>query len=128
MLWQHSEDNPRKNVVGVVHGSSSSISTAGVAPGILVVTAGNASVFEYQFLRIRPGAAARTLHPAPGGILNSTGSSGDVIGFNAKQIGQNLWLVQLQGLPHGEYALLPPVQSELRSITGFSSTVFTFHL
>jgi hypothetical protein len=124
--WKHSEEDPTKHVEGRLYGAVSPTSTLAASADLLIVTPQNTSVIQYQLLKMRSDHAARDFHPEQGG--NVAGGLADVLGYNPQRLGPNVWLVSLHDLPQGDYGLLPPVQGELHSTTGFAKSIFTFHV
>ncbi|HZC24980.1 MAG TPA: hypothetical protein VE866_16715, partial [Candidatus Binatia bacterium] len=124
--WKHSEEDPTKHVEGRLYGAVSPTSTMAASADLLIVTPTNASVSQYQLLKMRSNHSGRDFRPEQGG--NVAAGSADVLGYNPQRLGPNVWLVSLHNLPQGDYGLLPPIQGELHSTTGFAKSIFTFHV
>jgi hypothetical protein len=124
--WKHGDDDPTKHVQGRLNGAASPTSTSASTADLLIVTPAGVSVVQYQLLRMHSNHSGRDFHPEPGG--NAAGGSNDVLGYNPQRLGSNVWLLSLHDLPQGDYGLLPPVQGELHSTTGFAKSIFTFHV
>jgi hypothetical protein len=128
VAWSHKKDDPTKNVEGTVPKAVSSTVTFPGEGDFLVIVKANTSVIQYQLLHLHEKDGNRVFKPARSGATYTTAGVGDLLSFNPERLGPSSWLVSLRELPAGDYGFLPPVDSQLKSTTDLSSTLFTFHL
>jgi hypothetical protein len=128
IAWSHKKDDPTKNVEGTVPKVVSSTVTFPGEGDFLVIVKANTSVIQYQLLHLHEKDGNRVFKPAKSGATYTTAGVGDLMSFNPERLGPSSWLVSLRELPAGDYGFLPPIDSQLKSTTDLSSTLYTFHL
>ncbi len=128
VTWKHSEEDPTKHVEGRLYGVVSPTSSAAANADLLIVTPPNVSVVQYQLLKMRLNHSGRDFRPEQSGNVVGGSERSDVLGYNPQRLGPNVWVVSLHDLSGGDYGLLPPIQGELHSTTGFAKSIFTFHV
>jgi len=125
--WKHDKHDATKHVEGTLPGTSSKTTILQGRCDILVVTEGNEAIVQFELLGLHLDHATREFHPQAGGA--AFGNSGaEAVPFDPQKITPAAWLIPLHRLPHGDYGFLPPAHGQLQSTTGFSSTIFTFHV
>lgn len=94
-----------------------------------MVTSDNASVMQYQLIRMHSDKDGRDFRPAAETDEDgASAASEDAIRYNPERLGPTRWLISLRDLPKGEYGFLPPPLTDIRSVTGYSTTVYTFRM
>lgn len=128
ILWRHNTDSPTRNVHGYLPGLVSTLA-ADRNGEFLVITPGSVSFMGYQLVRMHNDKRGRYFRPA----ANSDGdgssvASGDNVSYSPERLGPTRWLISPRDLPTGEYGFLPPPLSDVRSVTDYSTTLFTFRM
>lgn len=128
ILWRHNSDSPTRNIHGYLAGPVSTLA-ADRNGDFLVITPDSVSVMGYQLVRMHNDKRGRYFRPAANSDVDgSSVASGDNVSYSPERLGPTRWLISPRDLPTGEYGFLPPPLSDVRSVTGFSTTLFTFRM
>jgi len=126
--WQHDELDSSKAVKGNLEGWVCITTTTSAGADFLIVTSPDMSIVQFQLLNVRPDRHGRQFSPSSDGSVFGGDGSSEVIPYNPQKLGPETWLVELHNLPSGDYGFLPPNQRNLRSSTGYSKEIYTFHI
>ncbi len=128
IFWRHNSNSPTRNIHGYVSGPISTLA-ADSDGDFLVITPDSVSVMGYQLVRMHNDKRGRYFRPAANSGGNGPSvASGDNVSYNPERLGPTRWLISPRDLPKGEYGFLPPPLSDVRSVTGYSTTLFTFRM